>query len=33
VQPQLLVVAAGLVFALVVARPLIADLEDEHDAP
>ena len=27
VQPQLLVVAAGLLFALVVARPLLADLE------
>jgi hypothetical protein len=27
IQPPLLVVAAGIVFALVVARPLIADLE------
>jgi hypothetical protein len=32
VQPPLLVVAAGLVFALAVARPLIADLEKDHDA-
>jgi hypothetical protein len=30
-EPPLLVAAAGLVFALVVARPLIADLE-ERDA-
>jgi hypothetical protein len=30
-EPQLLVVAAGIAFALVVARPLISDLE-EHDA-
>lgn len=27
IEPPLLVVAAGLVFALVVARPLVADLE------
>ena len=27
VEPPLLVIAAGLVFALLVARPLIADLE------
>ena len=27
VEPPLLVIAAGLLFALVVARPLIADLE------
>jgi hypothetical protein len=27
VEPPLLVVAAGIVFALVVARPLLADLE------
>jgi hypothetical protein len=27
VQPPLLVVAAGVIFAVVVARPLIADLE------
>ena len=31
IEPPLLVAAAGLVFALVVARPLLADLE-EHDA-
>ena len=30
VEPPLLVVAAGLVFALVVARPLLADLEEFH---
>jgi hypothetical protein len=27
VEPQLLVIGAGILFALVVARPLIADLE------
>jgi hypothetical protein len=33
VQPPLLVIAAGVAFALVVARPLIADLEEaERDA-
>jgi hypothetical protein len=31
IEPPLLVVVAGIVFALVVARPLIADLE-AHDA-
>jgi hypothetical protein len=31
-EPPLLVVAAGLFFALAVARPLIADLEDEDAA-
>jgi hypothetical protein len=31
VEPPLLVVAAGIVFTFVVARPLLADLE-EHDA-
>ena len=31
IEPPLLVVVAGALFALVVARPLIADLE-EHDA-
>jgi len=31
IEPPLLVVAAGLAFWLVVARPLLADLE-EHDA-
>jgi hypothetical protein len=30
-EPPLLAAAAGIVFALVVARPLLADLE-EHDA-
>jgi hypothetical protein len=30
-EPPLLVAAAGLVFALVVAKPLLADLE-KHDA-
>ena len=32
VEPPLLVVLAGLVFALVVARPLLADLEEHHAA-
>lgn len=31
VEPPLLVVAVGVVFAFLVARPLLADLE-EHDA-
>jgi len=31
IEPPLLVVAAGIIFAFVVARPLLADLE-EHDA-
>ena len=31
IEPPLLVVGAGVVFALLVARPLLADLE-EHDA-
>jgi hypothetical protein len=31
IEPPLLVVAAGIAFWLVVARPLVADLE-EHDA-
>ena len=30
-EPPLLVAAAGVIFALVVAKPLLADLE-EHDA-
>ena len=30
VQPPLWVIAAGIVFALVVARPLVADLEAEE---
>ncbi|MDP9285733.1 MAG: hypothetical protein M3P41_12410 [Actinomycetota bacterium] len=32
-EPQLLVVAAGIAFALVVARPLISDLEAHDAAP
>ena len=32
-EPPLLVVAAGLVFAFAVARPLIDDLEESHGAP
>jgi hypothetical protein len=32
VEPPLLVIVAGALFALLVARPLIADLE-AHDAP
>ncbi len=31
IEPQLLVALAGIVFALVVAKPLLSDLE-EHDA-
>jgi hypothetical protein len=31
-EPPLLVVAAGIVFALVVARPLLADLEEHRAA-
>lgn len=31
IEPPLLVTAAGVVFALLVARPLVSDLE-EHDA-
>jgi hypothetical protein len=33
IEPPLLVIAAGIVFALVVARPLIADLETRDAAP
>jgi hypothetical protein len=33
IEPPLLVIAAGIVFALVVARPLIADLEARDAAP
>jgi hypothetical protein len=33
IEPPLLVMAAGIVFALVVARPLIADLEARDAAP
>ncbi len=32
VQPPLLVIAAGVIFALAVARPLVADLEEDDDA-
>jgi hypothetical protein len=31
IEPPVLVIGAGIVFALLVARPLLADLE-EHDA-
>ena len=31
-EPQVLVVAAGAVFALVVARPLLADMEERNAA-
>jgi len=33
IEPPLLVVGVGIVFALVVARPLLADLEDDRAAP
>jgi hypothetical protein len=33
VQPPLLVVGVGLLFALVVARPLLADLEAAEEEP
>ena len=33
IEPPLLVVAVGLFFALVVARPLVAELEDDRGAP
>ncbi len=32
-EPPLLVVAAGLVFAFAIARPLIDDLEESNGAP
>ena len=32
-EPPLMVAAAGLVFALVVAKPLLADLEAHHASP
>jgi hypothetical protein len=32
VEPPLLVIGVGVVFALFVARPLIADLEEDHGA-
>lgn len=33
IEPPLLVAAAGVFFALVIARPLIADLESDRGAP
>jgi hypothetical protein len=33
IEPPLLVIAAGIVFALVVARPLLEDLEARDAAP
>ena len=33
VEPPLLVAAAGLFFGIVVARPLVADLEGDHAPP
>jgi len=33
IEPPLLVMAVGIAFALVVARPLIADLEERDAAP
>jgi hypothetical protein len=33
IEPPLLVIGAGIVFALVVARPLLADLEGDRAAP
>jgi hypothetical protein len=33
IEPPLLVVGVGLLFALVVARPLLADLEESDAAP
>jgi hypothetical protein len=32
IEPPLLVAFAGIVFALVVARPLLADMEERHAA-
>ena len=32
IEPPLLVAVAGIVFALVVARPLLADMEESHAA-
>jgi hypothetical protein len=32
IEPPLLVAVAGIVFALVVARPLLADMEEGHAA-
>jgi hypothetical protein len=33
IEPPLLVAAAGVFFALVIARPLVADLEADRGAP
>jgi hypothetical protein len=33
IEPPLLVVGAGIVFALLVARPLLSDLEERDAAP
>ena len=33
IEPPLLVIAVGIVFWLVVARPLVADLEEDDGAP
>jgi hypothetical protein len=33
IEPPLLVIAVGIVFAHFVARPLAADLEEDGDAP
>jgi hypothetical protein len=33
IEPPLLVIAAGIVFALLVARPLLIDLEERDAAP
>jgi hypothetical protein len=33
IEPPLLVVGAGIVFALLVARPLLSDLEEQDAAP
>jgi formate hydrogenlyase subunit 3/multisubunit Na+/H+ antiporter MnhD subunit len=33
IEPPLLVAAAGVFFAVAVARPLLADLEEVHGAP
>lgn len=32
-EPPLLVAAAGVIFALVVAKPLLTDLEEHHASP
>ena len=33
IEPPILVVGAGIVFALLVARPLLSDLEEQDAAP